>query len=136
MFAALGAKVTVVEKRVRLLEFCDAQITEGLQYHLRDVGVVFRLSEEVIAVAPRRKGERDRRANRGSCPNSRGLRRFGDGRRQCKQLVSSICAEPTAAPVLSGCFHQLRECLEKNGVTLPSPARADLLRALRVKRTL
>ena len=45
MFAALGAKVTVVEKRVRLLEFCDAQITEGLQYHLRDVGVVFRLSE-------------------------------------------------------------------------------------------
>ena len=36
MFAALGAKVTVVEKRARLLDFCDAQITEGLQYHLRD----------------------------------------------------------------------------------------------------
>ena len=50
MFAALGAKVTVVEKRPRLLEFCDAQITEGLQYHLRDVGVVFRLGEEVTAV--------------------------------------------------------------------------------------
>jgi NAD(P) transhydrogenase len=50
MFAALGAKVTVVEKRVRLLEFCDAQITEGLQYHLRDIGVVFRLGEEVTAV--------------------------------------------------------------------------------------
>jgi NAD(P) transhydrogenase len=50
MFAALGAKVTVVEKRARLLDFCDAQITEGLQYHLRDLGVVFRLGEEVTAV--------------------------------------------------------------------------------------
>jgi NAD(P) transhydrogenase len=50
MFAALGAKVTIVEKRARLLDFCDAQITEGLQYHLRDLGVVFRLGEEVIAV--------------------------------------------------------------------------------------
>jgi NAD(P) transhydrogenase len=50
MFAALGAKVTVVEKRPRLLEFCDVQIIEGLQYHLRDLGVVFRLGEEVTAV--------------------------------------------------------------------------------------
>jgi NAD(P) transhydrogenase len=50
MFAAQGAKVTVVEKRPRLLEFCDAQITEGLQYHLRDLNVVFRLGEEVTAV--------------------------------------------------------------------------------------
>ena len=50
MFAALGVKVTVVEKRPRLLDFCDAQITEGLQYHLRDLGVVFRLGEEVSAV--------------------------------------------------------------------------------------
>src|SRR5918994_5475652 len=50
MFAALGAKVTVVEKRARLLDFCDAQISEGLQYHLRDLGVVFRFGEEVTAV--------------------------------------------------------------------------------------
>jgi NAD(P) transhydrogenase len=50
MFAALGVKVTVVEKRPRLLDFCDSQITEGLQYHLRDLGVVFRLGEEVTAV--------------------------------------------------------------------------------------
>jgi NAD(P) transhydrogenase len=50
MFAAIGAKVTVVEKRARLLDFCDAQITEGLQYHLRDLGVIFRLGEEVTAV--------------------------------------------------------------------------------------
>ena len=50
MFAALGTHVTLVEKRARLLDFCDAQITEGLQYHLRDLGVVFRLGEEVTAV--------------------------------------------------------------------------------------
>jgi NAD(P) transhydrogenase len=50
MFAALGAKVTVVEKRPRLLDFCDAQISEGLQYHLRDLGVIFRFGEEVTAV--------------------------------------------------------------------------------------
>jgi NAD(P) transhydrogenase len=50
MFAALGSKVTVVEKRERLLEFCDAEITEGLRYHLRDLGVVFRFGEEVTAV--------------------------------------------------------------------------------------
>jgi NAD(P) transhydrogenase len=50
MFAALGSKVTVVEKRARLLDFCDAQISEGLQYHLRDLGVVFRFGEEVTAV--------------------------------------------------------------------------------------
>jgi NAD(P) transhydrogenase len=56
MFAALGAKVTVVEKRLRLLEFCDAQITEGLQYQLRDVGVVFRLGEEVTAVERHAEG--------------------------------------------------------------------------------
>src|SRR6185312_8316740 len=42
MFAALGCKVTVVEQRRRLLEFCDSQIIEALQYHLRDLNVIFR----------------------------------------------------------------------------------------------
>ena len=50
MFAALGSKVTVVEKRARLLDFVDDEIAQGLQYHLRDLGVVFRLGEEVTAV--------------------------------------------------------------------------------------
>src|SRR5919197_1163375 len=56
MFAALGAKVTVVEKRPRLLDFCDAQISEGLQYHLPDLGVMFRFGEEVTAVDRREGG--------------------------------------------------------------------------------
>ena len=50
MFAALGTQVTVVERSPRLLEFCDAQIIEALQYHLRDLGVIFRLGETVTAV--------------------------------------------------------------------------------------
>jgi NAD(P) transhydrogenase len=50
MFAALGTKVTVVERHGRLLEFCDAEIVEGLQYHLRELGVIFRFNEEVVGV--------------------------------------------------------------------------------------
>jgi NAD(P) transhydrogenase len=50
MLAALGTKVTVVEKRRQMLEFCDAEIVEGLQHHLRDLNVVFRFGEEVTAV--------------------------------------------------------------------------------------
>ena len=49
MFAALGTRVTVVEQRQRLLEFCDFQIIEALQYHLRDLGVIFRFDETVTA---------------------------------------------------------------------------------------
>jgi NAD(P) transhydrogenase len=50
IFAALGTKVTLVELRPHLLEFCDAELVEGLQHHLRDLGVVFRLGEQVVGV--------------------------------------------------------------------------------------
>jgi NAD(P) transhydrogenase len=50
MFAALRTRVTVVERRERLLDFCDAEIVEALQYHLRELGVVFRFGETVTAV--------------------------------------------------------------------------------------
>jgi NAD(P) transhydrogenase len=50
MFAALGSRVTIVEARPQLLEFCDVEIVEALRYHLRDLNVVFRLNEEVIGV--------------------------------------------------------------------------------------
>lgn len=50
MAAALGIEVTVVEKRPRLLDFVDTEIVEALQYHLRDLRVVFRLGEEVSRV--------------------------------------------------------------------------------------
>src|ERR1700751_1008760 len=51
MFAALGTKVTVVEKRHTMLDFCDPEIVEALQFHLRDLAVTFRFGEEVTAVS-------------------------------------------------------------------------------------
>jgi NAD(P) transhydrogenase len=50
IFAALGTKVTVVEKRHTMLDFCDPEIVEALQFHLRDLAVTFRFGEEVTAV--------------------------------------------------------------------------------------
>ena len=50
MFAALGTKVTVVERRDRMLDFCDLEIVEALKYHLRDLAVTFRFGETVAAV--------------------------------------------------------------------------------------
>ncbi len=50
MFAALGTKVTVVEKRMRMLEFCDEEVVEALKYHLRDLAVTFRFGETVASV--------------------------------------------------------------------------------------
>jgi NAD(P) transhydrogenase len=50
MFAALGTKVTVVEKRDAMLEFCDPEVVEALRFHLRDLAVTFRFGEEVTAV--------------------------------------------------------------------------------------
>ena len=50
MFATLGVRVILVEKRPRLLEFADSEIVEALSYHLRDNRVTMRLSEEVSSV--------------------------------------------------------------------------------------
>src|SRR5208282_341987 len=50
MFAVLGVRVTLIEKRSRLLEFADQEIVEALSYHLRDMRVTMRLGEEVESV--------------------------------------------------------------------------------------
>ncbi|HUA63566.1 MAG TPA: Si-specific NAD(P)(+) transhydrogenase [Verrucomicrobiae bacterium] len=50
MFAILGTRVILVEKRPRLLEFADNEIVEALSYHLRDQRVTMRLNEEVAGV--------------------------------------------------------------------------------------
>ncbi len=56
MFAALGTKVTVVEQRDRMLEFCDIEVVEALKYHLRDLAVTFRFGESVASVEARDEG--------------------------------------------------------------------------------
>jgi NAD(P) transhydrogenase len=50
IFAALGTKITVVEKRRTMLDFCDPEIVEALQFHMRELAVTFRFGEEVTAV--------------------------------------------------------------------------------------
>jgi NAD(P) transhydrogenase len=50
MFAAVGCKVTVVEQRDRMLDFCDSEIVESLKFHLRDLSVSFRFGEKVASV--------------------------------------------------------------------------------------
>ena len=50
MFAALGVRVILIEKRPRLLEFADSEMVEALCYHLRDSRVTLRLGEEVSSV--------------------------------------------------------------------------------------
>jgi NAD(P) transhydrogenase len=52
MFAILGSRVILVEKRPRLLEFADNEMVEALSYHLRDHRVTMRLNEEVASVEP------------------------------------------------------------------------------------
>ncbi len=50
MFATLGVRVILVERRPRLLEFADVEMVEALSYHLRDSRVTMRLNEEVASV--------------------------------------------------------------------------------------
>ncbi|HTU74433.1 MAG TPA: Si-specific NAD(P)(+) transhydrogenase [Trebonia sp.] len=56
MFATLGTKVTVVERRDRMLDFCDLEVVEALKYHLRDLAVTFRFGETVASVEARPEG--------------------------------------------------------------------------------
>ena len=53
MFAVLGVKVTLIEARKDLLSFVDREIVESLQYHMRNLGIVLRLGEEVSNVSRR-----------------------------------------------------------------------------------
>ncbi|WP_214407025.1 Si-specific NAD(P)(+) transhydrogenase [Pseudonocardia lacus] len=56
MFAALGTRVTVVEKRPTMLDFCDPEVVESLKFHLRDQSVTFRFGEEVSRVETTSRG--------------------------------------------------------------------------------
>ncbi len=60
MFSALGVRVTLVDKRDRLLPFIDREITDSLAYHMHQNRVTLRLGEEVKMLEPTSddKGER------------------------------------------------------------------------------
>ncbi len=56
IFAALGTRVTLVEKRDQMLDFCDPEIVESLKFHLRDHTMSFRFGEEVASVESSGRG--------------------------------------------------------------------------------
>ena len=47
IFAALGVRVTLIDKRSRLLEFIDSEITDALVHQMRQNRMTLRLGEEV-----------------------------------------------------------------------------------------
>ena len=63
MFAALGVRVTLVDKRDELLSFVDSEVSDALAYHLRDNRVTLRLGEEVASIervpSPNHDGDED-----------------------------------------------------------------------------
>ena len=52
IFSALGVRVTVIDKRRRLLPFVDAEIIDSLTYHLNQQRAIMRLGEEVNSIEP------------------------------------------------------------------------------------
>lgn len=56
IFAALGVKVTLVDRKARLLSFADEEIVTSLMYWMRHSGVTFRLDEEVTGLEVERPG--------------------------------------------------------------------------------
>jgi NAD(P) transhydrogenase len=52
IFAALGVRVTIIDKRRRLLPFVDAEIVDALTYHFNQQRAILRLGEEVDTIEP------------------------------------------------------------------------------------
>ncbi|MEJ7606484.1 MAG: FAD-dependent oxidoreductase [Bryobacteraceae bacterium] len=52
MFATLGVRTTLIDKRPKLLPFVDSEIVDTLAYQLRENRVTLRLNEEVSSLEP------------------------------------------------------------------------------------
>ena len=78
MMSALGVKITLIEGRARLLDFVDHEITEALQYHLRQSGMTLRLGEKVTRIehieAPREARSVDGRMAQATLESGKTLR--------------------------------------------------------------
>ena len=90
MFSALGVRVTLIERRPRLLEFADQEIVEALSYHLRDSRVTMRLNEEVESVTENPDGTvvanlESKKKSSGRCVALRGRPPGQRGRAQPRQ---------------------------------------------------
>lgn len=56
IFAALGVKINLIEKKERLLGFADEEIVTSLMYWMRHTGVTLRLNEEVVDTVVEKPG--------------------------------------------------------------------------------
>lgn len=56
IFACLGAEVTVIERKDRLLAFADSEIVNSLSYWMRHSGVVLRMGETMEKIEVERPG--------------------------------------------------------------------------------
>jgi NAD(P) transhydrogenase len=52
IFATLGVRVTIIDKRRRLLDFVDEEIIDTLTYHLNQNRAILRLGETVESIEP------------------------------------------------------------------------------------
>jgi len=50
MLSALGVEVTLVDMRTQLLEMVDREIVDAFSYHAREMGLTFRLGEQVARI--------------------------------------------------------------------------------------
>ncbi|PCJ62284.1 MAG: Si-specific NAD(P)(+) transhydrogenase [Planctomycetota bacterium] len=48
IFAKLGIKVTLIEERDRLLPFLDEEISNSLEFSMRDSGIIIKMGEKII----------------------------------------------------------------------------------------
>jgi NAD(P) transhydrogenase len=56
MLALLDIEVTLIDQKPDMLDFVDPEIAEALSYHLRDIGLVLHLGEEVVEVCKTQRG--------------------------------------------------------------------------------
>jgi NAD(P) transhydrogenase len=57
MLALLRTQVTLIDQRPVILDFVDQEIAEALTYHMRDIGVVLHLGEEVTSTEKLQNGK-------------------------------------------------------------------------------
>ena len=60
IFAALGVRVTIIDKRRRLLPFIDAEVIDSLMYHFNQQRAILRLGEEVDKIMRRIESDEPR----------------------------------------------------------------------------
>ena len=123
MFAILGVRVILMEKRPRLLEFADAEMVEALSYHLRDNRVTMRLNEEVDSV------EEIARRRRGGEPGEQQehlRRRAALRRRPAGQRGRAEPARPPASkPTIAAAFRWTRSTAPSSRTSSPWATSSD-----------